>query len=82
MTGYTSQKTKSKCKTNNLNSSNNKNGPAKGNHKFILLHDWRETCLLIGLICLHKSLCLLENRSELTYKLILHENQLKLVPKS
>ena len=25
---------------------------------YILLYDWRESCLLIGLICLHKSLCL------------------------
>ena len=47
-----------------------------------LLCDWRESSLLIGLICLHKSPCLSENRSELAYKLILHENQLNLVSRS
>ena len=28
-----------------------------------LLYDWRESCLLIGQICLHKSLCLPQNWS-------------------
>ena len=32
--------------------------------------DWRESCLLIGLICLHKSLCLPENWSLLAKKVI------------
>ena len=40
-----------------------------------LLYDWRESCFLIGSICLYKYLCLPENQSKLTYKLILHENQ-------
>ena len=47
-----------------------------------LLYDWRESCLLIGPICLHKSLCLPGNWSEPVHKLILHENQLELVSRS
>ena len=35
-----------------------------------LLYDWRESCLLIGPICLHKSLCLPENWSKLAQKVI------------
>ena len=35
-----------------------------------LLYDWRESCLLIGPICLHKSLCLPGNWSELAQKVI------------
>ena len=35
-----------------------------------LLYDWRESCLLIGPICLHKSLCLRENWSKLAQKVI------------
>ena len=35
-----------------------------------LLYDWRESCLLIGPICFHKSLCLPENWSELAQKVI------------
>ena len=49
---------------------------------FIVLYDWREPCLLIGSNCLHKSLCLPENRSKQACKLMLHENQLKLVSRS
>ena len=37
---------------------------------FYLLYDWRESCLLIGPICFHKSLCLPENWSELAQKVI------------
>ena len=37
---------------------------------FVLLYDWRESCLLIGPICLHKSLCLPENWSNLAQKVI------------
>ena len=48
----------------------------------ILLYDWRESCLLIGLICLHKSLCLPGNWSAPVHKLILHGNQLELVSRS
>ena len=48
----------------------------------ILLYDWRESCLLIGPISLHKSLCLPGNWSEPVHKLILHENQLELVSRS
>ena len=47
-----------------------------------LLYDWRESCLLIGTICLHKSLCLPENWSKLAEKVKLDENQLKLVSRS
>ena len=43
-----------------------------------LLYDWRESCLLIGPISLHKSLCLPGNWSKQVHKLILHENQLEL----
>ena len=50
--------------------------------KWKLLYDWRESCLLIGPICLHKSLCLPGNWSTPVYKLILHENQLELVSRS
>ena len=46
---------------------------------FDLLYDWRESCLLIGPICLHKSLCLPGNWSKPVQKLILHEHQLELV---
>ena len=35
-----------------------------------LLYDWRESCLLIGPICLHKSLCLPQNWSKLAQKVI------------
>ena len=35
-----------------------------------LLYDWRESCLLIGPICLYKSLCLPENWSKLAQKVI------------
>ena len=38
-----------------------------------LLYDWRESCLLIGPICLHKSQRLPENRSKLVYTLILQD---------
>ena len=38
--------------------------------EFVLLYDWRESCLLIGPICLHKSLCLPENWSKLAQKVI------------
>ena len=38
--------------------------------KISLLYDWRESCLLIGPICLHKSLCLPENWSKLAQKVI------------
>ena len=48
----------------------------------ILIYDWRESCLLIGLICLHKSLCLPGNWSKPVQELILHENQLELVSRS
>ena len=48
----------------------------------ILLLDWGETCLLIGPIYLHKSLCLPGNWSKPVHKLILHENQLELVSRS
>ena len=48
----------------------------------LLLYDWRESCLLIGLICFHKSLCLPGNWSKPVHKLILHENQLELVSRS
>ena len=44
---------------------------------FFLLYDWRESCFLIGPICLHKSLCVPGNWSKPVHKLILHENQLK-----
>ena len=44
-----------------------------------LLYDWRESCLLIGPICLHKSLCLPQNWSKLAQKVILDEIQLELV---
>ena len=47
-----------------------------------LLYDWREPGLLIGPICLHKSLCLPGNWSEPVCKLILRENQLELVSRS
>ena len=47
-----------------------------------LLYDWRESCLLIGPICLHKSLCLPGNWSKPVHKLILHENRLELVSRS
>ena len=47
-----------------------------------LLYDWRESCLLIGLICLVNSLCLPGNWSKPIHKLILHENQLELVSRS
>ena len=47
-----------------------------------LLYDWRESCLLIGRICPHKSLYLPGNWSEPVHKLILHENQLELVSRS
>ena len=40
----------------------------------ILLYDWKESCLLIGPICLHKSLCLPGNWSKPVHELILHEN--------
>ena len=40
-----------------------------GRHKD-LLYDWRESCLLIGSICLPKSLCLPENWSKLAQKVI------------
>ena len=50
--------------------------------QFILLYDWRESCLLIGLISLHKSLCLPGNWSKPVQKLILHEYQLELVSRS
>ena len=36
----------------------------------LLLYDWRESCLLIGPICLYKSLCLPENWSKLAQKVI------------
>ena len=33
--------------------------PRPANMQYVvLLYDWRESCLLIGPICLHKSLCL------------------------
>ena len=48
----------------------------------VLLYDWRESCLLIGPIRLHKSLCLPGNWSNPVNKLILHENQLELVSRS
>ena len=35
-----------------------------------LLYDWRESCLLIGPICLHKSQCLPENWSKLANRVI------------
>ena len=47
-----------------------------------LLYDWRESCLLIDPICLHKSLFLPGNWSKPVHKLILHENQLELVSRS
>ena len=47
-----------------------------------LLYDLRESCLLIGPICLHKSLCLPGNWSKPVHELILHENQLDLVSRS
>ena len=47
-----------------------------------LLNDWRESCLLIGPISLHKSLCLPGNWLKPVHKLILHENQLELVSRS
>ena len=47
-----------------------------------LLYDWRESCLPIGPICLHKSLCLPGNWSKPVHKLILHKNQLELVSRS
>ena len=47
-----------------------------------LLYDWRESCLLIGPICLHKSLCLPGNWSEPVHNLYLHENRLELVSRS
>ena len=47
-----------------------------------LLYDWRESCLLIGPICLDKSLCVPGNWSEPVHKLILHENRLELVSRS
>ena len=49
---------------------------------FNLLYDWRESGLLLGLICLHKSLCLPGNWPKPVHKLILHENQLELVSRS
>ena len=52
-----------------------------GNYSY-LLYDWRESCLLIGPIFLHKSLCLSGNWSKPVHKLILHENQLELVSRS
>ena len=42
----------------------------KVNMYYALLYDWRESCLLIGPICFHKSLCLPENWSELAQKVI------------
>ena len=38
--------------------------------KMLLLYDWRESGLLIGPICLHKSLCLPENWYKLAYSMI------------
>ena len=35
-----------------------------------LIYVWKEDCLLIGPICLHKSLCLPENLFKLVYMLI------------
>ena len=40
-----------------------------GRHKD-LLYDWRESCPLIGPICLHKSLSLPQNWSKLAQKVI------------
>ena len=36
----------------------------------VLLYDWRESCFLIGPICLHKSLYLPQNWSKLAQKVI------------
>ena len=47
-----------------------------------LFYDWRESCLLIGPICLHKSLCLPGKWSKPVHRFILHENQLELVFRS
>ena len=43
---------------------------ASESDKRLLLYDWRESCLLIGPIRFHKSLCLPENWSELAQKVI------------
>ena len=51
-------------------------------HYLPLLYDWRESCLLIGPICVNKSLCLPGNWSKPVHKLILHENQLGLGSRS
>ena len=48
----------------------------------LLVYYWKESCLLIGLICFHKSLCLAENWFKPIHKLILHDNQLELVSRS
>ena len=37
---------------------------------FVLLYDWRESYLFIGIICLHTSLCLPGNWSKLAYTVI------------
>ena len=50
--------------------------------KECLLNDWRESCLLIGPISLHKSLYLSGKRPKPVHKLILHKNQLELVSRS
>ena len=47
-----------------------------------LSYDWRESCLLIGPICLHKSLCLPGNLSKPVHRFMLHENQHELVFRS
>ena len=51
-------------------------------YNVVLLFDWRDSCFMIGSICLKTSLCLPENRSKLAYTFKLHENQLKLVSRS
>ena len=42
----------------------------ESSNKRLLLYDLRESCLLIGPICLYKSLCLPENWSKLAQKVI------------
>ena len=48
----------------------------------ILLYDWRESCLLIDPISLHKSLCLPGNWSKPAHKLTLHKNHVYSYPHS